>query len=187
LLCPIRRSWNTIGTSRTRAPCTAGPERRLDLEDVAARMDAVERDRGERFGAPRLEAAGQVVRLEPQERPREDAAAARDDPADDAPVDRATPRDVARADHQVRLALDDRGDQRGEHRRVVAEVRVHLDDHSGTAIERGAESRRDTPARDPAWLSGGERERGGRTPRARRPGGRCRPASCRRRRAASPR
>ena len=49
------------------------------------------------------------------------------------------PRDVARADHQVRLAVDDRGDQRREHRGVVAEVGVHLDDDAGAAIERRAE------------------------------------------------
>ena len=102
-------------------------------------MDAIERDRGERLGAPRLEAAGEVVRLEPQERPREDAPAARDDPPDDAPVDRAAARDVARPDHQVRLPVDDRRDERREHRGVVAEVGVHLDDDAGTAIERGAE------------------------------------------------
>src|SRR6185295_7844519 len=70
---PVMEHDRDFADPRSRA---AGPERRLDLEHVAARMDAIERDRGERFGAPRLEAAGQVVRLEPQECPREDAPAA---------------------------------------------------------------------------------------------------------------
>ena len=43
---------------------TRRPERHLDLEDVAAGMDAVERDRRQGRRPPRLEAAGQVVRRE---------------------------------------------------------------------------------------------------------------------------
>ena len=73
-------------------PRSAGPVRHLDLEDVAARVDAVERDRGERVGSPRLEAARQVVWLEPAARPREDAPAARHDPPDHPSRPRRRPR-----------------------------------------------------------------------------------------------
>ena len=83
---PTRRSRNVIGTSATRAPRAARPVGHLDLEHVAAGVDAVERDRREGRGAPRLEAAGEVVRLEAEDDPREQAAAARDDPPADAPV-----------------------------------------------------------------------------------------------------
>ena len=48
LLWPTRRSRKVIGISRTRAPSAAGPECHLDLEDVAAGMDAVEWDGPER-------------------------------------------------------------------------------------------------------------------------------------------
>ena len=43
---PTRRSRNVIGTSDDPRPAAVGPERHLDLEDVAAGVDAVERDRG---------------------------------------------------------------------------------------------------------------------------------------------
>ena len=45
---PTRRSRNVIGTSRIARAGPAGPERHLDLEDIATGMDAIERDRGER-------------------------------------------------------------------------------------------------------------------------------------------
>ena len=98
---PTRRSRNVIGISRMRAPARSGPERHLDLEDVAAGMDAVERDRRQRRRPPRLEAAGQVVRPEPEDDPGEDAAAARDDPPADPPVDDPAALRVARADDEV--------------------------------------------------------------------------------------
>ena len=86
---PTRRSRKVIGISRMRAPPRLGAIRHLDLEDVAAGVDAVERDRRERGRAPGLEPAGQVVLAEPEDDPREQAAAARDDPTPDAPVDHA--------------------------------------------------------------------------------------------------
>ena len=48
---PTRRSRKVIGTSRMRAPARDGAEGHLDLEDVAAGVDAVERDR--RRASPR--------------------------------------------------------------------------------------------------------------------------------------
>ena len=86
---PTRRSRNVIGVSTTRAPRARCAERHLDLEDVAAGVDAVERDRRKGRRAPRLEPAGQVVRPEAQHAPGEDAAATRDDPPAEAPVDDA--------------------------------------------------------------------------------------------------
>ena len=98
---PTRRSRNVIGISTTRAPRRDRPERHLDLEDVAAGVDAVERDRRQRRGAPGLEPAGEVPRAEAQDAPSEDAAAARDDPPAEAPVDDAAALRVARADDEV--------------------------------------------------------------------------------------
>src|SRR4029077_1220295 len=48
-----------------------GPEGHLDLEHVAAGMDAGIGDRRERGRSPRLEPAGQVMWLEPEDDARE--------------------------------------------------------------------------------------------------------------------
>ena len=64
-------------------------------------MDAVERDRRQGRRPPGLEAAGQVVLAETEDDPGEDAAAARDDPPAEPPVDDPAARGVARADDEV--------------------------------------------------------------------------------------
>jgi hypothetical protein len=79
------------------------------------------------------------VRLQPQQRPREQAAAARDDASHDPPVDGPAALHVARADDEVRRVPDDGRDERREHRRIVAEVGIHLDDDARAAVEGGAE------------------------------------------------
>src|SRR5664279_4678531 len=70
-------------------PQPARPEGHLDLEDVAPGVDAVERDPGQRLGAPGLEATGEVVRGETQYEPGEEAAAPRDHPPGKPPVNDA--------------------------------------------------------------------------------------------------
>ena len=64
---PTRRSWKTIGISADPGAEPAGAVGHLDLEDVAAGVDAVERDRREGRRAPRLEPAGEVMRLETED------------------------------------------------------------------------------------------------------------------------
>ena len=86
----------------------AGTERHLDLEHVAAGVDALERDRREGRRSPCLEPASQVVRSQSQDGPREDRAAARDDPPADPPVDHAAARRIARADDEVGRSVGDR-------------------------------------------------------------------------------
>ena len=103
-------------------------------------MDPVERDLSEGRGPPRLEATRQVPRAQAEDGPREDAAAARDDPAGERPVHDPAARRVARADDDVGGALHDRRDQVGQDGRVVAEVGVHLDDDLGAALERAGEA-----------------------------------------------
>ena len=61
-------------------------------------------------------------------------------PPADAPIHHAAARGVARADDEIGLAGLDRGDERREHGRVVAEVGVHLDHDRGAAAERDAEA-----------------------------------------------
>ena len=99
---PTRRSRNVIGTSIDAGAEPRGAVGHLDLEHVPARADAVERHGCEGRRAPRLEAAGEVVRLEAEHDPREHRAAAGDDPADDAPVLDAAALRVARADRRGR-------------------------------------------------------------------------------------
>src|SRR5204863_1073598 len=87
-----------------------GPEGHLDLEDVAAGVDPVERNLGEGLRPPRLEAAGEVVRTQPEDDPGEEAPAAGDDPPREAPVDHPAAVGVAGADHEVGLVAIDRSD-----------------------------------------------------------------------------
>ncbi len=134
---PVAERDRCLGDARPAARC---PERHLDLEDVAAGVDAVERDRRKRRRAPRLEPAGEVMRAEAQDVPGEDAAAAGDDPPPDAPVDDAAARRVARPDHEVGRSAGDRGDEGRQRCRVVRPVGVHLDHDLGPAGERNAEA-----------------------------------------------
>jgi hypothetical protein len=114
--------------------------RHLDLEHVAAGVDAVERDRGECCGAPRLEPPGQVPHPQPQDQPGEEAAAARDDLAADAPVLDSPALDVARTDDEVGPVGFDELDHARQHGRVVRPVGVHLDHDRSAARQGDAES-----------------------------------------------
>ena len=101
---PTRRSRKTIGTSTTRKPGCDRPVGHLDLEGVAASLDRVEVDRLQHLAAEALEAAGQVVDLDPEHEPRVGAAAAADRPPQRPPVADPAAGDVARAEHQVGAA-----------------------------------------------------------------------------------
>src|SRR5439155_12325211 len=105
-------------------PCAgaARPMRHLDLEHVAAGVDAVERDGLEGGSAPGLESAGEVPWSEAEDRPGEEAAAAADDPATEAPVEHGTAARVARADDEVRRAVPDGPDEGRERRGIVRPV-----------------------------------------------------------------
>ena len=83
---------------------------------------------------------------ETQDEPREQAAAARDQPSAEAPVDDAAALRVARSDDEVRLAVTHRGDEADQARRVVRPVRIHLDHDRGAAAERDAEAIEVRPA-----------------------------------------
>ena len=97
-------------------------------------MDAVEWDRREDRGPPRLEAAGQVARCEPQDRLREEAATARDQTPPEPPIDDAAARGVAGTDDEIGVVVDDRPDQRRQRGRVVRPIGVHLDDDGGATL-----------------------------------------------------
>ena len=112
------------------------PVGHLDLEDVPAGADALERQARERGRPPGLEAAGEVVGRQPEDDPREGGPAARDEPAEQPPVLHAASLRVARPDHEVGPVPRDRGDQGGQHRGVMRPVRVHLD-HDGRATCEG--------------------------------------------------
>ena len=105
---PMRRSRKVIGTSRIRAPARDGPERHLDLEDVATGMDAANGTAARVAARQALNPPVRSPGREAQHGAGEQAPAAGDDPSTDAPVDHAAAARVARADDEVRRALDDR-------------------------------------------------------------------------------
>ena len=73
----------------------------LDLEHVALGADARQVDRLEHLAPDALEAAGEILHGDAQDRPRVQAAAAADQPPREAPVPHPAAGDVARAEHQV--------------------------------------------------------------------------------------
>src|SRR5690606_4302257 len=93
----------------------------------------------ERVAAVGDEAGGEVADRHPEDEAGVEAAGAADRPAPEAPVDRAAAADVARADDDVDAAAR-AADELGQEARVVAEVRVHLDDDVVVAGERPGEA-----------------------------------------------
>ncbi|EAU64893.1 hypothetical protein STIAU_5457 [Stigmatella aurantiaca DW4/3-1] len=110
----------------------------FDLERVAGALHLAELDGLQHPAVKALEAARQIVGVHPENGARVERAAAADELPANAPVHRAPPRDVARAQHQVCSPLG-RIENRREVPRIVAEVRVHLDDVGVARIERPAE------------------------------------------------
>ena len=123
----------------------------------------------------------------PQDDPREEAAAARDQAPAEAPVDDAAARRVARADHEIGRPVDDRARSAPAGRPGRATSRRPSGRRSRRRRRGRPRSRRGRPVRGPAWPADGGPGPGRRPPRARRRGRRSRRATRRRRRAASPR
>src|SRR6185369_11811698 len=99
----------------------------LDLEAVALRAHAIEIELLERGAAEALEAPGQIAHADAEDRARVERAAARDELAHRAPIDRAAAVDVARAEHQVGAGAGARQHD-GQVLGVVREVAIHLEE-----------------------------------------------------------
>src|SRR4051812_1458830 len=112
----------------------------LDLERVAARADRRQVDLLQDLAPEALEAPGEVAHPEPQDAPRVPGAAAADDAPHEPPVLDAAAIDVPGAQRDVGVAAHAL-QQPGEVRRVVREVRVHLEHVAGAALERAREAR----------------------------------------------
>src|SRR4051794_9940578 len=117
------------------------PIRQLDLEGIAPRADRFEPDGAQHVRAEALEAAGQIALSQPKHDRRVQRAAARDEAPQRAPVAHPAAVDVARAQRHVGAALAHRAEQSREVRGVVGEVRVHLEDVIGAALQGVPEAR----------------------------------------------
>ncbi len=110
----------------------------LDLEHVALGADGVELDRLEHLAADALEAAGEVMDGDAEDHARVDAAAAADQRGAAGPS-RARRR-PARSASRARGRRPGGGQQLGQVARVVGEVGVHLDQQLGSLRERVAKA-----------------------------------------------
>ncbi len=134
---PTRRSRNVIGISPDAGAGAARAVRHLDLEDITAGVDAVERDAA---SVSLRHALNPPVRSCGRSRGRSARRCCRRGSMSLArsPVDDATAVDVARPDDEVRRAVEDRAEEGRQRRRVVRPVGVHLDDGRRAAGERPA-------------------------------------------------
>jgi hypothetical protein len=108
-----------------------GPVGQFHLERVAERPDRPEVDRLQHLAPEALEAAGQVLDVEPEPDAGVGAAPARDGQAALAPLGDLTAVDVPRAEHEIGLL--GRGDELRRLGGIVREVGVHLEDQAGVA------------------------------------------------------
>jgi hypothetical protein len=121
------------GTSSMRAPARWASWVGLDLKRVVGAQPVADVDRRQAVGAPQLEAAAQVAeRLKRQSarEPRGAASGAAHGEARAAPSAGAAARQVAGAEHESFVALDEDAAHLGELLRRVGEVAVHLSDHA---------------------------------------------------------
>ena len=176
---PTRRSTKMIGTSPTVASGLQRQEQGLDLERVAVRHDAVERQAGDRLAAPAAEAGGAVAHLHPGDRPHVPVGEGAEDQPAQRPVHHADALQVARADDDVVAPRG--GDQLRHVARVVRQVGVHLQDELGVGGQRRPHAVEIRPPQPPLAGAVEHRQPARRSARrAGRPGRRCRRAIRRR-------
>src|SRR5206468_6983568 len=114
-------------------------QRQVDLEAVSGRLHLVQADRPQRGGTVGAESRGRVADAEAEHDPGVDVGRAGQRLTGLRPVDYLAAVYPPGSDGQV--CAVQRGDQAGQVLGLVRAVRVHLDDHVVTALERPAEPR----------------------------------------------